>query len=121
MPKGQFSKMKGAICNIPIDVNDTCNVFPRPASANGLILMKLEFKGHVYFQTVSPEKVHSALTYLKLNNPLYSDITIDYINQIQEELLNFDEEDEICIEFEKEESHEETLENPYLEHRQSAD
>ena len=36
MPKGQFPKIKGAICNIPIDLNDSCNVLPRNALNSGI-------------------------------------------------------------------------------------
>ena len=38
---------------------------------------KLNFRGHVYFQAVSPESVDAALSYLKENNVFYSNINID--------------------------------------------
>ena len=38
--KGEFSKIKGSICNFPIETADVCNILPRPAVANGLILVK---------------------------------------------------------------------------------
>ena len=44
MPKGQFSKIKGAVCNIPVKVGSMCNILPRGNDSNGLILMKLERK-----------------------------------------------------------------------------
>ena len=31
MPRSQPSKLKGALCNIPIDVVYICNTSPRPA------------------------------------------------------------------------------------------
>ena len=91
MPKGQTPKLKGAICNVPIDTNDIVNTkLPQGADSNGIIMLKLKckllYRGHVYFEAVSPGIVRSALHYLKLNNPLYSDIEID-IGLIPEELL----------------------------------
>ena len=41
-PKGQSPKLKGAICNVPIDVVRTCNTLPRPADSNGLLIVKLK-------------------------------------------------------------------------------
>ena len=42
MPKGQSTKFKMAICNVPIDVVSTCNTLPRPADSNGLVIVKLK-------------------------------------------------------------------------------
>ena len=53
MPKGQTPKLKGSICNVPIDTNDVTNILPRGADSNGIIMIKLKrklsFRGHVYF------------------------------------------------------------------------
>ena len=50
MPKGRCPKMKGAICNVQVDVSKT---LPPGMHTNGIILFKLkkklEFKSHVYF------------------------------------------------------------------------
>ena len=51
---------------------------------------KLSFRGHVYFETVSPDLVNLTLTYLKDNNHLYSDIVID-VGQIPSSLLSLTE------------------------------
>ena len=37
--KGEFSKIKGNICNVPIETESVCNVLPRPIN-NGLIIVK---------------------------------------------------------------------------------
>ena len=37
MPKGQSPKLKGALCNGPIDVVDICNIFPRPVDSMALL------------------------------------------------------------------------------------
>ena len=65
MPKGQQRKIKGAICNIPVECDQTCNILPRPPERSGIILLKLkrklEFRGHVYFQAVRPQVVDDNL------------------------------------------------------------
>ena len=54
--KGEFSKIKGSICNIPIEASSICNILPRPAVSNELIVVKLKrdlkYRGHVYFEPV---------------------------------------------------------------------
>ena len=78
--KGEFFKIKGSICNIPIETANICNILPRPAVSNGLIVVKLKRDlknwGHVYFEPVRPHVVYQALTYLKFCNTFYGDISI---------------------------------------------
>ena len=91
MPKGQQRKIKGAICNVPVECSQTCNVFPRPPDRSGIILLKLkrklQFRGHVYFQAVRPQFVISALNWHVANNPLYRNIEIQCDN-ISSDLTN---------------------------------
>ena len=91
MPKGQQRKIKGAICNVPVECNQTCTVLPRPPDRSGIILLKLkrklQFRGHVYFQAVRPQFVTRALNWLVENNPLYENIQIQCDN-ITSELTN---------------------------------
>ena len=65
IPKGQQRKIKGAICNIPVECDQTCNILPRPPERSGIILLKLkrklEFRGHVYFQVACPQVVDNNL------------------------------------------------------------
>ena len=79
IPKGQFSKVKGATCNVPIDNVDVSNLLPRQADNNGLMIIKLkrklEHKGHVYFEPIRP-RIVIGLEYLKLHNHLYKNVTI---------------------------------------------
>lgn len=81
MPKGQQRKIKGAICNVPVECDKTCQIPPRAPESSGIILLKLkrklQFRGHVYYQAVRPEIVLNALNWLKANNELYKTITID--------------------------------------------
>ena len=81
MPKGQQRKIKGAICNVPVECDKTCETLPRAPENSGIILLKLkrklQFRGHVYYQAVRPNIVVNALNWLKANNELYKTITID--------------------------------------------
>ena len=40
--KGKFFKIKGNICNFPIEAENICNILLRPAVSNGLIVIKLK-------------------------------------------------------------------------------
>ena len=81
MPKGQAPKLKGAICNVPLEADNVCNILPRGADSNGIVMVKLKrklmYRGHVYFESVRPDLVKQVLYYLKRNNHLYEDIIID--------------------------------------------
>ena len=81
MPKGQFPKLKGAVCNILIGASDITNVLTHGADSSGLLMVKLKsklsFRGHVCLSPFSAESVYLALSYLKVKSPYYKDITID--------------------------------------------
>ena len=89
MPKGQQRKIKGAICNIPVECDQTCNQLPRPPDRSGIIMLKLkrklQFRGHVYFQAVRPELIQQVLNWLRVHNTLYKDIVV-IINNIENSL-----------------------------------
>ena len=80
MPKGQSPKMKGSVCNMPVEIKDVRTLLPRQADSNGLVIIelkrKLEYRGHVYFEPVPPDIVLRLLHFLKANNDLYKDVTI---------------------------------------------
>ena len=44
MPKGQQPKIRGAVCNIPVQADAISNVLPRPAEDDGVVLVKLKEK-----------------------------------------------------------------------------
>ena len=58
---------------------------------------KLEFRGHVYFQAVRPQFILDALNWLKFNNSLYNNITID-ISNISANLTSFEQQDNVNFE-----------------------
>ena len=80
MPKGQQRKIKGAICNVPVECDKTCQTLPRAPESSGIILLKLkrklQFRGHVYYQAVRPEVLLYALNWLVANNELYKTIIL---------------------------------------------
>ena len=84
MPKGQSPKLRGALCNVPLDEVDVCKTLPRPADSNGIVIVKLkrnlQYRGHVYFESVTPNFIMRLLQYLKLSNSLYHDIEINSDN-----------------------------------------
>ena len=96
MPKGQQRKVKGAICNEPVECDQTSSLLPHPPERPGIILLKLkrklQFRSHVYFQAVSPLFVLQALQWPKANNTLYKDIQID-VNNIDTNLTVLHETD----------------------------
>ena len=81
MPKGQERKIKGAVCNVPVNCDQTRKILPCPPERSGIILLKLkrklQFRGHVYFQPARPEFIMTTLNWLTAYNPLYKDIQID--------------------------------------------
>ena len=90
LPRGKQKGIKGAAVNVPADLGPTCNLLPGlPADAHIVSLKlkrKLEYKQAYLHNTIRPEKVITALYYLKNNNPLYSDIEIneDWIRSWQD-------------------------------------
>lgn len=58
MFKGRSPKLKGPICNLPLDFVNVSNTLPRPADSNGVAIVKpkgkLQYRGHVYFESVRP-------------------------------------------------------------------
>ena len=115
MPKGQMPKIKGSICNVPIDISEVHKILPRGADSNGLISVKLKrklaYRGHVYFEPVRPEHVLHALEFLKANNPLYQDVVIA-IEQIPSELVSTDDDIEQDQTLEIHDDNLEEIDNP---------
>ena len=95
MPKGQQPKIKGAVCNIPVQVNAVTNCLPRQTDEEILYVRlkkKIIFNGHVYFESVRPDFVEAALNYLKAFNPFYSDVFIN-VENINRELVSLNDID----------------------------
>ena len=76
--KGEFSEIKGTICDVPIVSAEVCYLLLRPADSNRLIKLKQDFsyRGYVYFEPVRPCAVYQALDYSESHNKCYEDITI---------------------------------------------
>ena len=86
-----FLKINGSICNVPIETANVCNILPRPAVFNGLILVKLKrdvkCRGYAYFDR-GQHIICQALTYLKSHNNFYEDISVTK-GLPGEDMLNF--------------------------------
>ena len=68
MPKGQCSKIKVAICNVPINADYICKVLPRGMDNNGVVQLyftkRINFKSHALFEAVR-SKVYGVLDFFK--------------------------------------------------------
>ena len=90
LPRGKQKGIKRTAVNVPADLGPACNLLPRlPADAHIVSLKlkrKLEYKQAYLHDTICPEKVITALHYLKNNNPLYANIEIneDWIRSWQD-------------------------------------
>ena len=78
--KEELSKSKGSICNILIGTANICNILPRPAVSNILIVFELKrdlkYRSHVYFELVCPLITHQVHAYLKSRIKFYEDISV---------------------------------------------
>ena len=100
MPKGQSPKLKGALCTVPIDIGDVCKTLPRPADSNGIVIVKLkrklQYRSHVYFESLRPNFIMRLLQHLKLNNSLYHDIEIN-LDNVPNLLINEKSQDSLLL------------------------
>ena len=77
--KVEFSQIKGSICHIPKETANICNILPKPAVSNRLVVKlrrDLKYRGHVYFEPVCPQIIYHTLAYLKPHNKLYENTSI---------------------------------------------
>ena len=78
--KGEFSKIKGSICNNFIEPADICNILQSPVVSNVFIVVKLKldlkYRRHAYFEPVRPCIIYKAPTYLKHHNKCYENVPI---------------------------------------------
>ena len=86
LPSGKQCCIHGPAVNVPSKLDTICTLLPRLPSQTELIPLKLkrklQYKGHYMCNYVRPDKVMNALIWLKANNPLYANISInnDWIN-----------------------------------------
>ena len=87
--KEQQRKIKGVICNVPVECDQTCNQLPHQPDRSCVIIIKLKRKlqsgRQVYFEASRPELIQQVLNWLKVHNPFYKDVLID-INNIDSNL-----------------------------------
>ena len=108
--KGEFAKIKGSICNVPIETSNICKMLPRPADSNKLILVKLKrdlkYRSHAIFEPVRPTVVYEAIRFLKDHNEFYSDVLVNE-DLSSDEMIKFldEEQNENVVECSEEEEH----------------
>ena len=65
MHKGQQRKIKGAICNVPVECDQTWYQLPHQPDRSCIMILKvkrkLQSRGHVYFQASRPELIQQVL------------------------------------------------------------
>ena len=131
MPKGQAPKIKGTICNVPIEADQICNILPRGMDNNGIITVSLKkrmkFKSNVYLEPVRPDLINEILQYLKQVNPLYENIEIDterippnFLNSVGSDESNDDNDMEIDFETSANNKDNEEENNPLDSYRVAA-
>ncbi|XP_049340466.1 uncharacterized protein LOC111190042 [Astyanax mexicanus] len=126
LPKGQQRAIKGAVVSVPSDVETTVNVLPRPSSESQLLTVKLKrrlcYSGHYQFQTISMQKVLSALLKLKEIHSEYRDIVVNNVEQDElfddfSDPINADDipeyEIDLNMNFDNDDSPEQNLENEH--------
>ena len=78
LPRGRQRGIIGSVINVPSDVDQTCELLPRTPVSSGIIPVKLkrkqEYKAHVFYEHVRPNKVLEAFQWLKKNNIHYQDV-----------------------------------------------
>ena len=91
IPKGQQKKIRGAICNVPVNCDTMYQSLPRPSELSGIILlklkMKLQYSRHQYCEANRPEFVKNALEVLKTNNIFYENVEIDMHNLEEDPII----------------------------------
>ena len=96
--KGDFSKIKESICTILVEAANKFNILPRPAASNRLIVIELKqdlkYRDHVYFKLVPPHVLYQTLTYLKLHDTFYKDIS-NAKGLLSEDMVKFSDVNEI--------------------------
>ncbi|KAL6484420.1 hypothetical protein MHYP_G00064660 [Metynnis hypsauchen] len=122
LPKGQQRAIKGAVVSVPSDVETTVNVLPRPRSESQLLTVKLKrrlcYRGHYQFQTISMQKVLSALLKLKEVHSEYRDIVINNVepDELFDNPVNDDDDDDAPVDPENNTGREDTpQQNPESE------
>ena len=74
-----FKKINGRIYKVSIEAANICNILPKPAVSNGLVVFKLKqdltYRSDVYFKPVYPQ-IYQELPYLKSHNKFYENFSV---------------------------------------------
>ena len=82
LPKGGQKGLQGPCVNIPSNINDVCNVFPRFAENINVVQFALKrkicYKNFYMQMPVDPSKIMAALSWLVAKNPFYRNVAINH-------------------------------------------
>ena len=92
LPSGKQRCIHEPAVNVPSKLENVCTLLPRMPSEASMIPLKLKrklhYKGHYMYDYVRPDKVMTALKWLKENNHMYYDIDINYCWNTDELIAN---------------------------------
>ena len=81
LPRGRQQAIHGPAVNVPAKVETVCQLFPRLPSECQLLPLKFKrrrkYKSHYMYDFVNPQRVLTALKWLKEHNPHYNDVDIN--------------------------------------------
>ena len=91
LPGGQFGE-EGSVIHFPFPVQQVMTQLPRPLHESELILTAVGVADRHHFQTLLQQldhrRIHSALLWLQMNNPLYASIQTTQTNQLQSDNIS---------------------------------
>ena len=94
LPRGRQYALHGPVVNVPAKFKKICTLLPRIPKSACLLRVKLKrqlrYKGHCMYQMVRPEVIKKALKWLRVNNVLYKDVTLN--DKWQEEWTEHDKD-----------------------------
>ena len=81
LPRGKQYGIRGPCVNVPAKLDAVCDLLPRlPGDAQMVhfkLKRRLRYKGHHMVEKIRPQKVLTALYWLKEHNPHYKDVVIN--------------------------------------------
>lgn len=80
LPKGQQKGIHGPCVNVPSGLHSICKILPRLSHQAEIIPLqfkcRLRYRANYMYKHIRPQRIMTALRWLKRNNPLYSNIPI---------------------------------------------
>ena len=102
MPRGGQLNLRGNVVNVPADISSTIRSLPRLLNEDETIMLKLkrrlDYKHHVAFENIRPNKVYEAAKWLVSNSALFKSegivINETWLQQPQEAFCKEDDQEQ---------------------------